>query len=430
MFGFSLFKKTESDGKSQAGTRSELSQRGRIIKPRRPKRKAGGMLADDRSALSFSSDYGHYERVSLYRFLREQIPIVNGAIWTWTRLCSSPMEFNPQSNKSDSDTAAVNDIVELLNQRLAPNAYYKSGGIDRLSDLFFSSLFTDGAFAGYIEYDQNGVIGFNPVDVRSLSFESEGRDTIICLETPEGKRRLDPAEFIYIPLDDDSTDPRGKSILQSIGFVSRIEQKLLDDMRKTMEKAGYNRVQVLVKKPERGPGESEGDYIERANSYFDDTVGLFSGIKPSDSVVTWDDIELKVVSPAGGGSSVTHSWYLSHRAVVEDVCAGVHLDPFMLGYSYGNTQSWAKFKYELVLRQVISVQKLALRFFEWLVNTHLKLQGSELRAAARFDNDKINGALERYKSRYEEAKRLRELYESGLLTREEVRGRLLRLEED
>jgi hypothetical protein len=250
----------------------------------------------------------------------------------------------------------------------------------------------------------------------------------IYYETPEGKRLLDPENFIYIPLDEDSTDPRGKSILQSIGFVSRLEQKLLDDMQKSQEKAGYNRIHVLIRKPERRMGESENDYHDRANNYFDDTVGLFSGIKPSDSIVTWDDIELKTVGPAGGGATVTHSWYLSHRAVVEDVCAGVHLDPFMLGYSYGNTQSWAKFKYELVLRQVVSVQRLAVRFFEWLINKHIALSG--VSANVRFNNDRINSAFERYRSLHEETGRARELYQAGLLTKEEARERILRPENE
>jgi len=435
MFVLPFFKRDNSAGRKAP---VELSQRARPIRPRHIRQKAGTSLKDERNKITFPADYGYYERITLYRFLKEQIPVVNGAIWTWTRLCSSPLEFYPSPDKTESEIAKLNAVVDRLNRELAPNPYYKSGGLERLSDLFFDSLFTDGAFAGTVEIDKKrGVVGFAPVDVRNLSFEYESDDSETALrglkifyETADGKRLLDPSNFIYIPLDDDSTDPRGKSILQSIGFVSRLEQKLLDDMQKSLEKAGYNRIHVLIKKPERRMGESENDYLDRANNYFDDTIGLFSGIKPSDSVVTWDDIELKTVGPSAGGSTITHSWFLSHRAVVEDVCAGVHLDPFMLGYSYGSTQSWAKFKFELVLRQVISVQRLAVRFFEWLLNTHLTLSGNHMKVSARFNNDRINGALERYKSRYEESQRIREMYESGLLSKEEARGRILRLEDD
>lgn len=435
MFGLSLFKKKIDPQRKQ---HVELSQRARVPKPRQIRQKAGTSIKGDHGKITFPADYGYYERITLYRFLRDQIPVVNGAVWTWTRLCSSPMEFHPSIDKTESGASRLRKFVDDLNRRLAPHSFYKSGGIDRLSDLFFSSLFTDGAFAGLLEFNQNdGVTGFRPVDIRKLTFEYEtGADQPstdglqIYYETESGKLLLDPANFIYIPLDDDSVDPRGRSILQSIGFVSRLEQKLIDDMQKSQEKAGYNRVHVIVRKPERRMGESENDYIDRANNYFDDTVGLFSGIKPADSVVTWDDIELKTVSPAGGGAAVTHSWYLCHRALVEDVCAGVHLDPFMLGYSYGNTQSWAKFKFELVLRQVVSVQRLAVRFFEWLINTHLVLSGCDLKANVNFNNNKIISALERYKSRAEETRSIKELYESGLYTKDEARARILLLEEE
>ncbi len=427
MFGLPFLKKRENRKKSP---RADLAQRAKIIKPRRPRHKAGASLKDDYARISFPADYGYYERITLYRFLREQIPVVNGAIWIWVRLCSSPMEFHPSASDREADITRLNSAVDDLNLRLAPNPYYKSGGLERLSDLFFSSLFVDGAFAGNIEVGSDGrLIGFLPVDVRKLTFEYDDGWKIYH-ESDEGKRLLDPANFIYIPLDDDSIDPRGKSILQSIGFVSRLEQKLLDDMQKSQEKAGYNRLHVLINKPERRMGESENDFHDRANSYFDDTVGLFSGIKPSDSVVTWDDIEIKTVAPSGGATAATHSWYLAHRAVVEDVCAGVHLDPFMLGYSYGSTRSWAQFKFELVLRQVISVQKLAVRFFEWLVNTHLTLSGVNLKASVNFNNDRIDGALERYQSEHEEARRVLELYEAGLFSKEEARSRVFRIEGD
>ena len=230
--------------------------------------------------------------------------------------------------------------------------------------------------------------------------------------------------------DDDPVDPRGKSILKSVGFVSRMEQKLLYDMQQTQEKAGYNRMHVKINKPERRMGESEENFLDRANKYFDDTVTLFTGIKPADSVVTWNDIEIETIAPGSGNTTASNSWYLSHRSLVEDICAGVHLDPFMLGYSYGNTRSWARFKFELVLRQVVSVQKPALRFFEWLVNTQLAKSGINLKAAVRFNHDRINGALARYESEREACGRIIELYNAGLIDKDEARNRIFRIESE
>ncbi|OGC92770.1 MAG: hypothetical protein A2W25_13785 [candidate division Zixibacteria bacterium RBG_16_53_22] len=405
-----------------------LARKVKIIRPAIGREKAGAGLRSGQAEINFPADYGHYERITLYRFLRENIPIVNGAIWVWARLCAGPMEFTVRGDDSTRNAVALKSHLEKLNVILASSRYGRFGGLDRLCDLFFSSLFVDGAFAGGLQLDSDGrLLGFAPCDIRSLSFERDSKIGAwnIFLESGGQRSLLDPASFIYVPLDEDVIDPRGKSVLQSVGFVSRIEQKILDDMQKAQEKAGYNRLHVVIKKPERRMGETESAYIERANGYFDDTVTLFSGIRPSDSAVTWDDVEIKTISPEGGAGS---SWYLSHRAIVEDICAGVHLDPFMLGYSYSSTQTWARFKYELVLREIVSVQKLAVRFFEWLVNGYLDNVGAGFLVDIGFDNDRVYSLLEQYRTEQKEVERVADLFKAGLLSREEARERIFRLE--
>ena len=79
---------------------------------------------------------------------------------------------------------------------------------------------------------------------------------------------------------------------------------------------------------------------------------------------------------------------------------------------------------ELVLREIISVQKLAARFFEWLVNTDLALAGINLRASVRFDNDRVNSVLEKYRAEREASDRVIELFKAGLLSREEAREKI------
>jgi len=426
MSAFPFLKKRTRDNRKSTAS---LNARAGIVKPRIANETAGASLKNEQSSIGIEGGYGYYERLTLYRFLRDQIPIINGAIWTWTRLCSSPMEFIVEGPDDQRKRNFLTTEIEKLGRKLSLNPYLKSSGLDQLSDQFFNSLFVDGAFAGGIELDDKGAItGFTPCDIRNLTFEYDD-GLKIYYESENGKTLMDPETFIFIPLDSDPTDPRGKSILQSIGFVSRLERKLLDDMQKTQEKAGYNRLHVQVNKPERRMGESEQNFLTRANNYFDDTVSLFSGIKPADSVVTWNDIEIKTVTPSGGNTSATNSWYLSHRALVEDICAGIHLDPFMLGYSFGTTRSWARFKFELIIRQVISMQKLAVEFFEWLINSHLKLTGSDIKAVVRFNNDRIDGALARYEALKEETARVLDQYNSGLLDKDEARDRIQKAEE-
>jgi hypothetical protein len=232
MFGFKKKPKTTA-GRTNQGFLANA----RVIRAHLAREKVGSSLKSNPATITLPADYGFSERVTLYRFLRENIPIIGGAIWIWSRLSASPMEFHLPDNAGQRNIGLLRSQIDKLNLLLAPNPYYKSGGLDRLCDQFFNSLFVDGAFAGNIIIGESGkLVGFAPCDIRNLSFESEPDSNgnphwKIYRESETGREFLDPATFIYIPLDDDANDPRGKSILQAVGFVSRLEQKLLDDMQ-------------------------------------------------------------------------------------------------------------------------------------------------------------------------------------------------------
>jgi len=394
--------------------------------------RSGRLVSDVESArvsgfelrLPAGSGYCRQDRLNLYRFLAENIPILNGSIWLWTRLCSAPVEFKFSQLSKISGEKLVNNIDTVL----APFSYQKSGGIETMVNMFFRSLFIDGCFGGEVILNRQGtaIADFVPCDNRLLSFKNTSTGWQIFHEA-DGKRVLvDPGSFYYTGLDSTCHDPRGISMLSSIGFISHLEQKLIYDMSQTLERAGYHRIQVRLAKPEKLPGENDSSYIERANSYFDSTVELMKNLKPADSAVTWDDVQIQSIGPSGQGTA--SSWYLYHRALVEDICAGVHLDPFMLGYSFGTTQTWARFKFELMMRQIVAVQEKAKGFLRWLVGLEMGLRGLAGEVEVLFDNRRVFGSLERYKVESMMAEGIISQYAAGLLDKKEARNRLDKIE--
>ena len=374
--------------------------------------------------LPTGSGYHYQDRLSLYRFLAESIPILNGAIWLWTRLCASPVTFN----FSDLSQTARARLIADIDRVLTPFGYQKSGGIETIVNMFFRSLFIDGGFGGQVVLNHavNRIAGFMPADNKLLSFDHEAPDWRIFCEIDGKKIKLDSGSFYYAGLDSTFQDPRGASLLASIGFVSHLEQKLIRDMSQVLEKSGYQRIQVQLAKPERLSGENDGNYIDRANRYFESTVDLLKNLKPADSAVTWDDVQIHTVGPTGQGAA--SSWYLYHRALVEDICAGVHLDPFMLGYSYGTTQTWARFKFELMLRQIVAVQEKARGFLKWLLELEMALEGLPGQVEVVFDNQRVFGSLERFKAEGIMAESIISQFQAGLLDENEARARLQKIE--
>lgn len=362
-------------------------------------------------------------RIRLYRFLRDHIPVLNSAIWTWTRICASPSYFELNGSEDPKLLKKTSEILKNLDRRIYQHSFQKFGGADALLSQFFGSLFTDGAVCGELVLtpSRDKLDKFYFIDPATIRFKPKDDSTWELYQEVDGVlTQLNFASTFYLGLDPDPDDPRGKSILGSIPFVARVEQRLLEDMQKTMHNAGYHRLHVKIKPPERFSGESEESYFSRANKYFEDTVEMMKELSPEDNPITWSDVQIEYIGPSGHISSSTY-WYVNHKALVEDICAGVHLDPFMLGYSYGSTKGGAQFKYELILRNVISIQGLAKRFMEWIRNIELALWGIPLESEHHFDNRKFFGMLEQREAEKIHLENIIRKKEAGFISEEQAK---------
>ncbi|MCI0330828.1 MAG: hypothetical protein L0196_07740 [candidate division Zixibacteria bacterium] len=364
-------------------------------------------------------------RLEFYRFIRDNVPILNSVIWTWARLCAAPNRLEITGETAAEQKKKAQKILRGLDERLYQYPFARFGGTDAVLAQFFNSLFTLGAVAGEIVLNpsRTKIEKFFFIDPATLGFVwDKSGNCQIYQQTENGEKLLNPYSIYYAGLDAEMANLYGRSILGSIPFVAKVEQSLVADMQKTMHNAGYNRIHVKIKPPEKRELETDETYLERANKYFDDTVRAVKDLAPEDNPVTWNDVEIEYIGPKGPLSS-SESWYITHKAMVEDICAGTHLDPFLLGYSYGTTQTWARFKYELVLRQVVSVQRIAKRFMEWIYNLELALNGIDnLKAEFHFDNRKSFDILENAKTEQMKLDNLIKKQTAGYITFDQAKS--------
>ena len=329
---------------------------------------------------------GRYRRM-LYRFLTENIPVINACVWTWVRLAAAPAEYRVIDTDNDSLRELAEQRLKSLSERLYTNALGNRVGMDTLLPELFLSLYRDGIFGGFVAVapDGSGVDQFIPVDPINLSTEGDKPSQRLVLELENGRVNLDRPDFHYIPFGGGIAEPFGCSILQAVPFVTYIEQQMVDDMRRTNHNSGYHRLHVKVTPPERFSGESETAYNDRINDYFDYTIKMIRSLDLDENPVTWDNIDIQHLGP-DKSKEVAASWFMTHRAMIEDICAGTHLAPYMLGYSYGATTTWSSFKFDIVMRQVRSIQTRVAAFFEWLAQIDLALAGIDVRCRFVFDN--------------------------------------------
>lgn len=368
---------------------------------------------------------GYYPQkfsTDLFRFLRDNIPILNACIWTWSRLCSAPGKFKIDGAEPNGDDLRALDCLNEMSLRIYPFSFQKTAGLESFMPLLFSSLFTDGAFAGFVILRSNmgGIEKFQPIDPSAIaSVLNMGDDIHLVMQTDKGEVKIEGEDFYYFGLDPDQTSGLGRSILKSVPFVSYIEQQLVDDMRRTIHNAGYHRLHVQITPPEKLSGESDNAYVDRVNEYFDETVSMIKTCEIDENPVTWDNVKIEYIGPRNVVGA-TNSWFFNHRAMIEEVCAGTNLAPFMLGYSYGTTHNWAQFKYDLVMRQVVSIQRQTARFLEWLGNIELALNGFKCKCRFSFDNSLTYAAGDRADIEKSRVDNLIKLYSAGLISKDEA----------
>ena len=358
----------------------------------------------------------------LYRFLTDNIPTVHSCIWTWVRLSASPGVYRVDETENERSKQVADSRLKHLSERLSYGASGNPQALTTfLTDLYYS-LYRDGLFGGFltVRKDATGIDQFIPVDPIDVRLNDENGKRELILESANSETKLDRQDFYYIPLNVSQQRPLGRSILQAIPFVSAIEQQLVNDMRRATHNSGYHRLHVKISPPNRNTGESDNAFIKRINEYFDSTVKMMKSIDVDDNPVTWDNVEIEHIGP-NNPRSVSNSWFLNHRAMIEEICAGTNLAPFMLGYSYGATTTWSAFKFDLIMRQVRSIQSEVSQFLEWIGNIDLALAGINARCRFEFDNSFAYQASDESAIKSKEIDNVLKLYQSGLIDQKTAR---------
>lgn len=360
-------------------------------------------------------------RASLYRYLRDTIPIVSAAVWAWVRLCSTPQTV--EITGSEEAIKRAGGIINDLDDRILENPYQRGLGINRLTEAMFLELFTLGRFCGELVLlpDGSGIDYFRSLDPFKVIWERSGRWQASYEEENGSTRRLNRERTFYTTLGMDIFNPAGIEPLATVPFVLEIEQKLLEDMARSSHNAGIPRLQVKITPPSTFENENEEEYLNRINSYFDQTVDQFQSLEADQNLFTWSDVEVTVI---GGEKGRSFSWKINREQVLEDVITALKLFPWVLGRSHGTTQNWVGAQYNLLMQEVDSIQASATALADWLRNTELKLRGCNARAKHVFAPNQDPFLLERAQAEDISFRTIDGMVEKGYITRDEGKRRL------
>lgn len=350
-----------------------------------------------------------FEMLHVYRQLRDGIPDISDAVWTWKRLCQTGYDVEIVSASSEVARRRAERLLHALDMRV------NSGdrGMDGLLDVFYTALFTYGAAAMEVVLSpsRESIHDVVPVDVWTVRFRREG-GRLQAYQLHEGREIKLPMErFIYVGLDRDGTNPYGRSMLRSIPFVIKIQQRLLEDMAKATHNMGWPRLHVQYAAPERERGESPEAYRARVNAGFESIRKNVSGLQPDQNLVTLDDVKVELIN----GNTRSQVFYENHKAVEEQVITAMHLMPILMGRNYGTTETYGTAQYEIVNRQVQTVNRSVKRILERLYNFELALMWGEASAKVHMRSNRTMDVLKDATARGHEIANVLRLRDEGLI---------------
>ncbi len=337
-----------------------------------------------------------FEMLRVYRFLRDAIPDVSDAVWTWKRLCQTGYDVEIVNPSSEVAARRARRLVEGLNGRVNGG----DRGMDGLLDIFYTSLFTYGAAALEIVLSQSreSVWDVVPVDVWTVRFKREA-GVLQPYQVLEGVETKLPRErFVYVGLDREGTNPYGRSMLRSIPFVVKIQQGLMQDMAKATHNAGWSKLHIQYEGDERRRGESPEKHEERMAANLDALRTQMTGLETDQNLVTYGNVKASVIR----GDQRAQLFYENHKAIEEQVITGMHLMPILMGRNYGTTETYGTAQFEIVNRQVEGVNRSVQRILERLYNFELALMWGEAQAKVRMRSNRTVDVLKEAQARSHE----------------------------
>jgi hypothetical protein len=356
--------------------------------------------------------------LQVYRLLRDAIPDVSDAVWTWKRLCQTGYDVEILNESS----GVAKRRAERLLRELDARANSGDGGMEGLLEIFYTSLFTYGAAAFEIVLTQSreSIFDVVPVDVWTVRFRREN-GVLQPYQLHEGREiRLPKDRFVYVGLDRDGTNPYGRSMLRSIPFVVKIQQRLPEDMAKATRNAGWSKLHVQYTPDPPKRGESDEAYEHRIANQFSQLSTNISGMETDQNLVTYDNVKVDLIR----GDQRSQVFYENHKAIEEQVITGMHLMPILVGRNYGTTETYGTAQFEIINRHVEAVNRCVERFLQRLYNFELALMWGYAEARVRMRSNRTVDVLKEATARQHEIANAVAMRNEGFVNQEQAAAML------
>lgn len=363
------------------------SERSKLIKGQRPTEEAGLSLS---LALQHRVPFRHSSRgrnlVHLIRQIRDYNADASKAISNILRLANNGMEVKVYEQDGETPNEEgqrlVDEMIDPMNKRLAREY---GGGAKVLLDMVILTAATQGAVAIEAELDDQAtsVHDIVPVNPYLIDFElDEDKRWVPGIRRLGQFKPLHPLQFLYIPIDPDPGDPRGRSPFWAALDVIFFQMEVLQDLKASAHFAGYPRIDISVAlesvlesvqkaRPDLLEPTKHDELMEFLDQYLGDITDTIDDLEPDDAFVHWDSVNAEYTVPSGRPINLQELV----QAIDSQIVSGLKQLPVLLGRNEGATTTHATVQWQVYVQELKAFQAIAKHVMEWGMGLALRVEG-------------------------------------------------------
>ena len=335
--------------------------------------------------------------VQLYRSVREAVPVVDAAIYKLVRMTGGV-------TVACGDRTAEKALREFL--RTVPIGRGQFG-INAFLECYLDSLLTCGRAVGEIvpAVGNREIAALLCGRVEDIEIK-EGNSPLefaICGADEHGRMGQLPYQdlLLFTPLNPETENPYGVSLLRSLPFLSDILLKIYHTIGVNWERCGNVRFAVTC-----GGGEGVSA-AERSRVLAEEWSRAMQETRNGSvrDFVAVGDVNIRVI---GGDAPILDS-QVPVRQILEQIVAKTGIPPFMLGLNWSSTERMSSQQADLLTTEITAIRRTLTPVVERICRLWLRMHGFTCGFEVVWDDINLQDQVEEARAELyrEQARKLR-----------------------
>lgn len=328
----------------------------------------------------------HQPAFSLYRAIREAIPVVDAAVLKLVRLTGGVRAVCPDKGAEEGLNHFLRTVPAGWNQR----------GIQAFLDSYLDCLLTCGRAVGEIVPSRDGkeiaaVLCGNVSDVQVKEGDSP-LEMELALRRPDGSTEVLPRQelLLFTPYHPSPENPYGTSLLHSLPFLSGVLLKIYQTLGANWERAGNVRFAVVYKPGEEGlDGRRLQERSQRLAQGWAEAMESTRAGAVRDFVAV-GDVEIKVI----GAECDIPDCQAPVRLIVEQLIAQTGIPPFLLGLNWSSTERMSSQQADIMTSELAALRRTLTPVVEKVCALWLRMHGYDDRFQVDWEEINLQDQVE------------------------------------